>query len=162
MCCHTQGGGSMTQHAQYGRHWGKRLLGMAIAIPMTLAGLVTGAATWSTATAADTSSHLIAQYEFNKKPTDGKTVVNTANTQIGSAVVQQSSDALWKDGALTLQGGDKSQGDWVRLPDNILSGKTALLAHPANAIQGLVPYFRRLKKPAFSDGNFYERSRYSF
>lgn len=115
----------MTQHAQYGRRWSKRLLGMAIAVPMTLAGLVTGAATWSTATAADTSSHLVAQYEFNKKPTDEKTVVNTANTQIGSAVVQQSSDALWKDGALTLQGGDKNQGDWVRLPDNILSGKTS-------------------------------------
>lgn len=67
----------------------------------------------------------IANYSFAAKPADGKTVKNTASgSSLGAAMVQNSQDSLWKNGALTLSGGSKDAGgDWVRLPDNILSGK---------------------------------------
>lgn len=114
----------MTQHAQHGRVWGKRLLGIAVAVPMALVAVVVGS-TMRSAAIAETSNHLIAQYSFTEKPADGVTVANTAGTDFGPATVQQGNDALWNDGALTLQGGDKTRGDWVRLPDNILAGKTS-------------------------------------
>ena len=56
---------------------GKRLLGAMLAVPMALAGMGIGA---TTAVAADTvpTNNLIAAYDFTTKPSDGKTVANSA------------------------------------------------------------------------------------
>ena len=56
---------------------GKRLLGVMLAVPMALAGMGIGA---TTAVAADTvpTDNLIAAYDFTTKPSDGKTVANSA------------------------------------------------------------------------------------
>lgn len=105
---------------------GKRLLGAMLAVPMALAGMGIGA---TTAVAADTvpTNNLIAAYDFTTKPSDGKTVANSApNATLGAAEVQNSADSLWADDALTLSGGAKTgTGDWVKLPSNLLSGKDA-------------------------------------
>ena len=105
---------------------GKRLLGAMLAVPMALAGMAIGA---TTAVAADTvpTNNLIAAYDFTTKPSDGKTVANSApNATLGAAEVQNSADSLWADDALTLSGGAKTgTGDWVKLPSNLLSGKDA-------------------------------------
>ena len=105
---------------------GKRLLGVMLAVPMALAGMGIGA---TTAVAADTvpTDNLIAAYDFTTKPSDGKTVANSApNATLGAAEVQNSADSLWADSALTLSGGAKTgAGDWVKLPSNLLSGKDA-------------------------------------
>ena len=105
---------------------GKRLLGVMLAVPMALAGMGIGA---TTAVAADTvpTDNLIAAYDFTTKPSDGKTVANSApNATLGAAEVQNSADSLWADDALTLSGGAKTgTGDWVKLPSNLLSGKDA-------------------------------------
>ena len=84
---------------------GKRLLGVMLAVPMALAGMGIGA---TTAVAADTvpTDNLIAAYDFTTKPSDGKTVANSApNATLGAAEVQNSADSLWADDALTLSGG---------------------------------------------------------
>lgn len=105
---------------------GKRLLGVMLAVPMALAGMGIGA---TTAVAADTvpTDNLIAAYDFTTKPSDGKTVANSApNATLGAAEVQNSADSLWADSALTLSGGAKTgSGDWVKLPSNLLPGKDA-------------------------------------
>ena len=87
---------------------GKRLLGVMLAVPMALAGMGIGA---TTAVAADTvpTNNLIAAYDFTTKPSDGKTVANSApNATLGAAEVQNSADSLWADDALTLSGGAKT------------------------------------------------------
>ena len=93
---------------------------------MALAGMGIGA---TTAVAADTvpTDNLIAAYDFTTKPSDGKTVANSApNATLGAAEVQNSADSLWADSALTLSGGAKTgSGDWVKLPSNLLPGKDA-------------------------------------
>jgi GH43 family beta-xylosidase len=55
------------------------------------------------------------------------TVPNAAaGSTLGAALVQNPSDSLWADNALTLSGGAKnSTGDWVRLPNELLTGKTS-------------------------------------
>ena len=88
---------------------GKRLLGMMLAVPMALAGMGIGA---TTAVAADTvpTDNLIAVYDFTTKPSDGKTVANSApNATLGAAEVQNSADSLWADSALT-----RRCQDWFR------------------------------------------------
>ena len=107
---------------------GKRLLGVMLAVPMALAGMGIGA---TTAVAADTvpTDNLIAAYDFTTKPSDGKTVANSApNATLGAAEVQNSADSLWADSALTLSGGAKTgSGDWVKLPSNLLPGKDGMV-----------------------------------
>lgn len=110
----------MTTHTS----WGRRLLGAAVAVPMALAGMVVGA---STALADVATEHLVAAYDFTERPTDGSTVPNTATESgFGDAVVQGDASQQWRDSALTLTGGSKSDANatWVRLPDNLLAGKT--------------------------------------
>ncbi|HAH53033.1 MAG TPA: glycosyl hydrolase family 43, partial [Bifidobacterium sp.] len=106
--------------------WAKRLLGAALAVPMTMAGMALGV---TTAVAADTvpTDHLVAQYDFTTKPADGKTVANSApNAALGAATVQNASDGLWSGESLTLSGGAKDgSGDWVKLPENILAKATS-------------------------------------
>ena len=104
------------------RRWGRKLLGAALAVPMALAGMALGA---TTAVAADTvpTDHLVAAYDFSTKPADGKTVANSApGATLGAAEVQNPSKATWENGALTLSGGAKTSGDWVRLPNDIVKG----------------------------------------
>ncbi|WP_288920281.1 hypothetical protein [uncultured Bifidobacterium sp.] len=95
----------MTTHTS----WGRRLLGAAVAVPMALAGMVVGA---STALADVATEHLVAAYDFTERPTDGSTVPNTATESgFGDAVVQGDASQQWRDSALTLTGGSKSDAN---------------------------------------------------
>ena len=118
----------MMQNNGKGR-WGRRLLGAVLAVPMALAGMALAPAGAMGAAAAVPTDHLVAAYDFTSKPADGKTVENTAgnadDAAFGAAVVQNAKDSLWSEdgGYLTLSGGSKTSGSWVRLPDDLLAGK---------------------------------------
>lgn len=117
---------AMMQKNSKGR-WGRRLLGAVLAVPMALAGMALAPAAAMGADATVPTDHLVAAYDFTTKPADGKTVENTAGDAdaFGAAVVQNAKDALWSEdgGYLTLSGGSKTSGSWVRLPDDLLAGK---------------------------------------
>ncbi|KQZ85107.1 hypothetical protein ASD56_01695 [Microbacterium sp. Root166] len=65
---------------------------------------------------------LVAEYLFDE--TTGSSVPNTApDAALGAATVRNVQAADWTGSSLTLRGGAKtSTGNWVELPDNILSG----------------------------------------
>ncbi|WP_345800342.1 family 43 glycosylhydrolase [Microbacterium sp. AZCO] len=79
----------------------------------------------TSAQAAAPDQGLIAQYTFNR--TSGTSVPNSApGSTFGDATVQNLQASDWTGSSLTLRGGAKtSTGDWVRLPNNLLSGKTS-------------------------------------
>lgn len=77
------------------------------------------------AQAAVPDQGLVAQYDFTQ--TSGASVPNTApGSALGAATVQNLQAADWTGSQLTLRGGAKtSTGNWVRLPNDILKGKTS-------------------------------------
>jgi GH43 family beta-xylosidase len=79
----------------------------------------------TSAQAAVPDQGLVAQYDFTQ--TSGASVPNTApGATLGAATVQNLQASDWTGSALTLRGGAKtSTGNWVRLPNNILTGKTS-------------------------------------
>lgn len=68
---------------------------------------------------------LVAEYLFDE--TAGSAVPNSAATSLGAATVMNGTDSLWTGSSLVFTGGAKtsSTASWVRLPDNLLSGKTS-------------------------------------
>ncbi|QIG39630.1 family 43 glycosylhydrolase [Microbacterium sp. 4R-513] len=77
------------------------------------------------AQAAVPDQGLVAQYDFTQ--TSGASVPNTAaGSSLGAATVQNLQASDWTGSQLTLRGGAKtSTGNWVRLPNDILKGKTS-------------------------------------
>lgn len=105
------------------KHWKRTVAAMA-ALPMIFAGTTGASAIAAPVPANIPTDGLVAQYSFTDKPVDGKTVPNTAEgSTLGDAVVQNASDGLWSDSALSLTGGAKTSGSWVLLPDDVLAGK---------------------------------------
>ncbi|TQJ30847.1 family 43 glycosylhydrolase [Microbacterium sp. SLBN-146] len=78
-----------------------------------------------TAHAAPPDEGLLAEYLFTQ--TSGTTVANSAEgATLGPATVRNLQPTDWTGTALTMRGGAKtSNGNWVELPQNILSGKTS-------------------------------------
>lgn len=103
-----------------------KLLAVLTAIPVTFAGvmMLPSSALAETTVPAD---GLVAEYSFENKPDDGITVDNTASaSEVGAAEVQNPSDSLWSDKALTLTGGSKEgTGSWVKLPADLLAGSSS-------------------------------------
>src|SRR6478752_7892543 len=79
----------------------------------------------TSAQAAVPDQGLVAQYAFTQA--SGASVPNTApGSTLGAATVQNLQASDWTGSQLTLRGGSKtSTGNWVRLPNNILTGKTS-------------------------------------
>lgn len=79
----------------------------------------------TSAQAAVPDQGLVAQYAFTQ--TSGASVPNTApGSSFGAATVQNLQASDWTGSQLTLRGGAKtSTGNWVRLPNDLLSGKTS-------------------------------------
>ncbi len=77
----------------------------------------------STAHAALPDDGLVAEYLFTQA--SGATVPNSADgSALGAATVRNVQAADWTGSSLTLRGGAKtSTGNWVELPDDILTGK---------------------------------------
>ncbi|KJL43655.1 LamG-like jellyroll fold domain-containing protein [Microbacterium trichothecenolyticum] len=71
------------------------------------------------------TSGLLAEYVFDE--TAGSSVPNSAVGPIGAATVMNGSDSLWTGSSLVFTGGAKTSptASWVRLPDNLLAGKTS-------------------------------------
>ena len=76
----------------------------------------------SSATAAVPDEGLVAEYLFDEA--SGSSVPNTAaGSALGAATVRNVQAADWTGSSLTMRGGSKtSTGNWVELPDDILSG----------------------------------------
>ncbi|MGU3645381.1 LamG-like jellyroll fold domain-containing protein [Microbacterium sp. C23T] len=68
---------------------------------------------------------LLAEYLFDE--TAGSSVPNSATGPVGAATVMNGTDSLWTGSSLVFTGGAKTSptASWVRLPDNLLSGKTS-------------------------------------
>ena len=79
----------------------------------------------TSAQAAVPDEGLIAEYVFDLG--SGSSVPNTApDSGFGAATVRNVQAADWTGTSLTMRGGAKtSTGNWVELPQNILSGKTS-------------------------------------
>lgn len=77
----------------------------------------------SNATAAVPDEGLLAEYVFDVA--SGSSVPNTAaGSTFGAATVRNVQASDWTGSSLTLRGGAKtSTGNWVELPDNLLSGE---------------------------------------
>ncbi|MEE6295385.1 LamG-like jellyroll fold domain-containing protein [Georgenia wangjunii] len=91
----------------------------AIAVAALSAVILTG----TTSALADVPDDgLVAEYLFDE--TAGATVPNTApGAELGAATVRNVQPTDWTGTALTMRGGAKtSTGNWVELPDNILTG----------------------------------------
>lgn len=96
-----------------------RVIALFSAVAVSLGALVAT----SGAAAAEPENGLVAHYAFSQ--TSGSTVPNTApGATLGPATVRNVQASDWTGTALTLRGGAKtSNGNWVELPDGILSGK---------------------------------------
>ena len=83
--------------------------------------VLTGTTTPAQADAPDDG--LVVQYRFDQ--TSGSTVPNTApGSTLGPATVRNVQASDWTGSALTMRGGAKTgNGNWVELPDNILTGQ---------------------------------------
>jgi GH43 family beta-xylosidase len=79
----------------------------------------------TSATAAVPDEGLVAEYVFDEA--SGSTVPNTATgSSLGAATVRNVQASDWTGSSLTLRGGAKtSSGNWVELPDDLLSGATS-------------------------------------
>lgn len=118
----------MTKHAAMTRaiRAGGLALGAAILAASTVAGPLLPADAAEGASAAAPRSGLLAEYLFTQ--TTGSSVANTAGgtSTVGAATVVNGTDALWTGTSLKFTGGAKtSTADWVRLPDNLLSGRNS-------------------------------------
>ena len=100
---------------------------MLLAAVVGAALAVTGVSSAGAAGAAEQSAPtdgLIAEYLFDQ--TVGASVANSAASALGPATVVNGSDGQWTGSSLVFSGGAKtSTGNWVRLPDGILSDKTS-------------------------------------
>ncbi len=95
-----------------------------VAVGAAVAAMIVGVGATS-AHAEVPEAGLVAEYLFDE--TTGSTVPNTApGATLGAATVRNVQAADWTGSALTLRGGAKtSTGNWVELPDNVLTGKPA-------------------------------------
>ena len=92
------------------------------ALVLTAAGAMVLGMGVAPAVAEVPAGGLVAEYLFDE--TTGSSVPNTApDAALGAATVRNVQAADWTGSSLTLRGGAKtSTGNWVELPDNILSG----------------------------------------
>ena len=99
---------------------GRRAATVCVAVGALILGLGV-----TSATAAVPDEGLVAEYLFDEA--SGSTVPNTApGSSLGAATVRNVQAADWTGSSLTLRGGAKtSTGNWVELPQSILSGKTS-------------------------------------
>lgn len=106
-------------------HTIKKVVAALAALPLGIAGLVALPSSSIAGAPQIPGDGLVAQYSFENKPGDNKTVANTASgSSFGAAEVQNPSSALWGDKALTLSGGPHSgNGSWVKLPADLLKNK---------------------------------------
>lgn len=120
----------MSKHAVINRaiRAGGLALGAAVLAAATVAAPLAPIAPADAATTATTAAAprdgLLAEYLFTQ--TTGSSVPNSAggSTTVGAATVVNGTDALWTGSSLKFAGGAKtSSADWVRLPDNLLSGR---------------------------------------
>ncbi|WP_461474582.1 LamG-like jellyroll fold domain-containing protein [Microbacterium sp. HJ5] len=83
-----------------------------------------GATSASGAAAAAPTTGLLAEYLFDQ--TSGASIPNRVSGGTAATVVN-GTDAQWTGSSLVFAGGAKTSAtaNWVRLPDNILSGKTS-------------------------------------
>ncbi|WP_127473167.1 LamG-like jellyroll fold domain-containing protein [Microbacterium sulfonylureivorans] len=112
---------SLTRRRSPGRRAVAALVGAAL---VTAALVPLGGAAAAGATAAAPTSGLLAEYLFDQ--TAGASIPNRVSGGAAAAVVN-GTDAQWTGSSLVLAGGAKTSAsaNWVRLPDNILSGKTS-------------------------------------
>jgi hypothetical protein len=103
-----------------------RILKRGAAAVVSLAVIGTGLSAAGAASAAAPTDGLIGEYVFSQAA--GASVANQATGAgaLGSATVVNGSDARWTGDSLQFSGGAKnSSANWVRLPNDILAGKTA-------------------------------------
>lgn len=88
-----------------------------------LSSVVLGSGVMS-AQAAVPENDLVVEYVFDQA--SGAEVPNTAPTDLGPATVRNVRDTDWTGTSLTMRGGAKtSSGNWVELPDDLLTGATS-------------------------------------
>ena len=99
--------------------------GLVSAALITACSVVLGAIAAPAANAADAPvSGLVASYDFVTG--SGESVPNDVpESTLGAALVHNAETADWTDAGLTLRGGDKTTGNWVELPDDLLTGARA-------------------------------------
>lgn len=99
-------------------------LGALVGGALLAATLVPLAPAVAAAAGAAPTSGLVADYAFDRA--SGTSVPNRVSGG-AAATVMNNTDAAWTGTSLTLAGGAKtaSTANWVRLPDNILAGKTS-------------------------------------
>ncbi|PPF60633.1 glycosyl hydrolase family 43 [Clavibacter michiganensis] len=103
-----------------------RILKRGAAAVVSLAVIGTGLSAAGAASAAVPTDGLIGEYVFSQ--TSGATVANQAAGAgaLDAATVVNGSDDRWTGDSLQFSGGPKnSAANWVRLPNDILAGKTA-------------------------------------
>lgn len=103
----------------------RRALAAFVGAALVAAGLVPlGASAASGAAAAAPTAGLLAEYVFDQ--TSGASIPNRVSGGTAATVVN-GTDAQWTGSSLVFAGGAKTSttANWVRLPDNILSGKTS-------------------------------------
>jgi putative cell wall-binding protein/GH43 family beta-xylosidase len=105
----------------------RRIITRSAATVASLAVVAASLVAAGTASAAERPADgLIGEYVFSQ--TTGATVPNSATGPgaIGAATVVNGADSAWTGDSLVFSGGAKSSGaNWVRLPNDILSGKTS-------------------------------------
>ncbi|MBO1752078.1 family 43 glycosylhydrolase [Actinotalea sp. BY-33] len=124
----------------------------AVAALTALSGMVLGLGVTGAQATAPTEVQaavppdgLVAEYLFDQA--SGATVPNTADgSELDAAVVRNVQAADWTGTALTLRGGAKtSNGTWVELPDDILSGaSTATVVAEVKASTAMLSTFHFL------------------
>ena len=103
-----------------------RILKRGAAAVVSLAVIGTGLSAAGIASAAAPTDGLIGEYVFSQ--TAGASVPNSATGAgaLAAATVVNGSDDRWTGDSLQFTGGAKnSSANWVRLPNDILAGKTA-------------------------------------
>jgi GH43 family beta-xylosidase len=103
-----------------------RMLKRGAAAVVSLAVIGAGLSAAGAASAAAPTDGLIGEYVFSQ--TTGASVPNSATGAgaLGAATVVNGTDARWTGDSLEFSGGAKnSQANWVRLPNDILAGKTS-------------------------------------
>ena len=103
-----------------------RILRRGAAAAVSLAVIGAGLSAAGVASAAAPTDGLIGEYVFSQ--TSGLSVVNSATgtSALGDATVVNGSDARWTGDSLEFSGGAKnSDANWVRLPNDMLAGKTS-------------------------------------
>lgn len=104
---------------------GRRVLATLVGAALIAAGLVPlgGSAAAGATTSAPTDG-LLAEYIFDQ--TSGASIPNRVGGGAAATVVN-GTDAQWTGSSLVFAGGAKTSttANWVRLPDNVLSGKTS-------------------------------------